>query len=72
LPDYEEPHLRPWVVHQQLYTVNGVQTPKHLTTRGIKSDPTFSTSAKCLSPLTTFPTAAATPAQEAEEDIKAG
>jgi len=51
---------------------NGVQTPKHSTTRGIKSDHTFSTVAKCLSSLATSPAAAAAPAQEAEEDIKAG
>jgi len=41
-------------------------------TRGIKSDPTFSTTAKCFSTLATSPVAAATPAQEAEGDMKAG
>ena len=49
---------------------HGVQIPKHLTTSGIKSDPTFPTATKCFSSLATSPAAAASSAQEAEEDMK--
>jgi len=60
------------VTTYNIFKANGVQTPKVSTTKGIKSDPTFSTAAKCFSSLATSPAAAATPAHEADEEIKEG
>ena len=47
----------------------GVHTQKLSTTSGMKSPPTFSTIARCFTSLATSPAAAATPAQEAEEEM---
>ena len=56
----------------KVFRAKGVQTPNISTTNGMKSDPTFSTAAKCFSSLATSPAVAATPAHEAQEVIKVG
>ena len=57
------------VVRSAAEKAEGVHTPKLSTTNGMKSPPAFSTIARCFASLATSPAAAATPAQEAEEEI---
>ena len=52
----------------QSFQGKGCPHPKSLQLKGKKSDPTFSTAAKCFSSLAASP-AAATPAHEVEEEI---
>ena len=54
------------IVHK-VFRAKGVHTPKVSTTKGIKSDPTFSTAAKYFSSLTTTSPAAAAAATLAHE-----
>jgi len=55
-----------------IFKAKGVHIPNHSTTKRTKSAPIFSTTTKCFSwlSLATSPTAAATLAHEAEEEIR--